>query len=93
MLRPEAEQDLQAGWHWYEAQRPGLGDEFATEAHIALQQVGAIPEAFAIKWRDVRSHKVKRFPYLIHYRVLPDRVEVLAVVHGRRDPSVWKGRA
>jgi hypothetical protein len=25
--------------------------------------------------------------------VLPDRIEVLAVLHGSRDPRIWQGRA
>lgn len=78
---------------WYESQRQGLGDEFSTEAHAALRRVGAMPEAFAINWRDVRAHLLRRFPYVVYYRVLPDRVEVLAILHGRRDPSTWRSRA
>jgi plasmid stabilization system protein ParE len=35
---------------------------------------------------------VKRFPYVVYYRVHPDRIEVIAVLHGSRHPRTWRGR-
>ncbi|WP_417738002.1 type II toxin-antitoxin system RelE/ParE family toxin [Rosistilla oblonga] len=35
---------------------------------------------------------MKRFPYVIVYRVATDRIEILAVAHGRRKPGFWKER-
>jgi len=48
---------------------------------------------YAAIHRDTRRAKVRKFPYNVFFRVQADRVEVIAVLHGRRDPSVWKGRA
>ena len=36
--------------------------------------------------------KVKRFTYVVYYRILKDRFEVLAIVHGNRNDSSWKSR-
>jgi plasmid stabilization system protein ParE len=35
---------------------------------------------------------VKQFRYVVYYVVFGDRVEVIAVLHGARDPSVWQSR-
>jgi plasmid stabilization system protein ParE len=59
----------------------------------ALDRVGPMPELHAVLRRDIRRAKVQKFPYNIYYRIGADRMEVIAVVHGRRDPSAWKGRA
>ena len=48
---------------------------------------------YAATFRGVRPAKLRRFPYVVYYRVLADRIEVLAVLHGSRDPRIWQGRA
>lgn len=53
-----------------------------------LARIAAFPGLYAVALRDVRRAKLRRFPY----RVLADRAEVLAVLHGSRDPRVWQGR-
>jgi plasmid stabilization system protein ParE len=35
----------------------------------------------------------RRYPYAIIYRVLPDRIEILAIAHARRRPGYWRNRA
>ncbi len=79
ILRPEATQDLQDARDWYEGQRIGLGDTFATRAADALDRLGSVPELYGVVWQDVRAAPIRRHPYIVYYRVLPDRVEV----HGR----------
>ncbi len=93
VLRPEAEQDLLSARHWYDRRGGNLGDEFATQVGVVFAQLGAMPELFAITWQDVRVCRLRRFPYVVYYRALIDRVEVLAVLHGSRDPSTWQSRA
>ena len=92
-LRPEAEDDLVAAKAWYGGQRGPLGDDFLDEVSAALQRIGDMPQMYDIEWRDVRPVRIRRFPYVIYYRILPARVEVLAVLHGRQDPAAWQSRA
>jgi len=93
ILRPEAEQDLVSAQAWYEQQRSDLGTEFLARVSEALDQIAARPETHGIVWLDVRFCRLRRFPYVIYYRVLAERIEVLAVLHGSRDPTVWQSRA
>jgi hypothetical protein len=50
------------------------------------------PEVFPIVCRQARLGLLRKFPYLVIYRVFPDFVSVVAVVHGRRHPRRWKAR-
>jgi len=43
-------------------------------------------------WEDVRAARLKQFRNIVYFIVLPDRVEVLAVLHSARDPSTWRSR-
>jgi len=93
VLRPEAQADLATARDWYEQQRPGMGDTFIDAVDEVHGRIAAMPELHPLVLRGVRRTKLRGFPYLTYYRVLSDRVEVIAVLHGSRDPSVWQDRA
>jgi toxin ParE1/3/4 len=92
IFRPEAERDIAEAAGWYEGQRPGLGNEFLLGVGEATARIRSMPRSYAVAYRRLRACPVARFPYILYYRVRKDRLEVAAVVHGGRDPSVWKGR-
>jgi toxin ParE1/3/4 len=92
-ILPEAEDDISAARRWYEDQRYGLGDEFMAELDELFPHLSATPEMHPVIAFGVRRAKVRRFPYLVFYRAFPDRVEVLAVLHGSRNPNEWRRRA
>jgi plasmid stabilization system protein ParE len=92
-FRPEALDDVLLAREWYERQSPGLGDVFAAMVEQLLERIAATPELYAATFRGVRPAQLRRFPYVVYYRVLTDRIEVLAVLHGSRDPRAWKKRA
>jgi plasmid stabilization system protein ParE len=92
ILRPEAQADLLETRDWYDQQELGLGMAFADSVDEAVARIEAMPQMYAIVFHNVRRGKLRRFPYLIYYRVLSDRSEVLAVLHASRDPKRWQAR-
>ncbi|MFW5966979.1 MAG: type II toxin-antitoxin system RelE/ParE family toxin [Persicimonas sp.] len=91
-FRPEAEEDLREGHDWYQARAPKLGEDFLDCVDQALDRISRYPSSCPVVYRDVRRQLLDRFPHSILYVVEPDRVVVLAVYHGRRDPAGWKDR-
>lgn len=77
---------------WYEAQRPGLGDDFEEQVQAVLDRLAALPELHQCVLNDIRRAVVGRFPYTVFYRVKANRIRVIAVFHGSRNPSIWQGR-
>jgi plasmid stabilization system protein ParE len=92
-FRADALSDVESSQEWYESQRPGLGDRFARTVTHSAELIGMWPESHAIIWRNVRAYKLTGFPYVIYYRIRSEYVEVIAVLHGRRDESAWKSRS
>lgn len=90
VFRPEAEQDLRASYDWYEEQHQGLGDDFLAVVQTALERISNFPRSAPVVHRDVRRVLLKRYPNSVLYVLEVDRVIVLAVYHGRRDPEGWK---
>ncbi len=93
IVRPEAQADLLAARRWYEEQRSGLGEAFVDCVEEVLARIAQMPEFYEVALRGVRRGKMRRFPYVVYYRVLADRIEVIAVLHGSRNPAVWQDRA
>ncbi|HEX5444992.1 MAG TPA: type II toxin-antitoxin system RelE/ParE family toxin [Pirellulales bacterium] len=91
VLALEAEREFDAAADWYESQA-GLGAEFVTSVREALHRISDAPGAYGSVYRNVRCARVRRFPYNVFYRVHDDRIDVIAIIHGHRDPSIWKAR-
>lgn len=93
LIRPEAEQDMVDGRDWYESQRHGLGTEFLTAIDEMLGVILATPQRVPTEYRSIRRIRLNHFPYVVYYRILVDHLEVVAALHGSRDPREWQARA
>jgi plasmid stabilization system protein ParE len=91
VLRRNAEIELAEAVDWYEAQKPGLGDDFLSEFDAALERLTESPFQYQIIEDDIRRAPIRRFPYGILYVVTPDELIVLNCFHGHRDPRYWQG--
>jgi toxin ParE1/3/4 len=93
VLRPEAEADLLQARNWYEQEDSELAEAFVDSFEEMIARIETMPELYAVALENIRRGKLRRFPYLVYYRVLSDRIEVIGVLHGSRNPRVWQGRA
>lgn len=92
VLRPEATKDAAEAIGYFDALRPGLGQAFLIQVQDVLLRISGMPEIHGIVWRNVRAARLRRFTYVVYYRVHEDRLEVLGVVQGNRDAAVWQSR-
>lgn len=91
-LRPEAAAEVRAARAWYARQRPGLGDEFASELRAVVEGIARGPRAFPTMDQsvDIRRALFARFPYAAFFIEREDAIWVIAVAHLRRDPGYWR---
>ena len=92
-FHPSVQDEVDAAYRWYERRKAGLGRAFLDAIEQVLSKVVANPGRFGYADRDVREGPVARFPFAVYYRVLPDRLRVLAVYHTAQDPAGWQGRS
>ena len=90
--RPEVVADLDAARCWYEERSAGLGSGFIVECSEALARIQRNPEWVGVDAYGVRSLRIHRFPYVIHYRIEGEMIVVFAIMFGGRDPSAWQER-
>jgi plasmid stabilization system protein ParE len=93
VLRDEAQAEFDEAFDHYEAHRRGLGVAFAGRVQDVFDRISANPQLHAVVLGDIRKAVVARFPSCVYYRGEATRVQVIAVFHTSRDPSIWQGRA
>jgi toxin ParE1/3/4 len=76
----------------YEERRAGMGIAFITEIDRCVVLAAEHPLLYAVVHRDIRRVTARRFPFSVYFRAEPQRIVVLAVFHGRRDPLIWQIR-
>ena len=91
-IRRAAENDIAEAQIWYETQREGLGIDFHVEISQTIDRLAETPFIYAITYRDIRKAVVRRFPYLVWYRVSGIVVTVLACTDGREAPNKMRPR-
>ena len=91
-VRLAAQRDLEEAARWYEAQRPGLGDEFLDEFLSVASRISDAPAAYPEVGRAARRAMLRRFPFGVFYRIGDDSVAVVAVMHSSRNPRRWMER-
>jgi toxin ParE1/3/4 len=89
---PEAENDIDTAYGWYDGQRAGLGEQFLKALRDLVDRLCANPHLYAVFHNDIRAAPLRRFPHVVYYRDRGTDILVVAVMHGRRSSRAWRGR-
>ena len=90
---PAVQDELLEIRDYYNGESVGLGADFVDEFERQIAMVAAMPTRWMVVRNDIRRALLKRFPYVIHFRILSDgAIRVTVVKHSRRHPSLGLGR-
>lgn len=82
----DVEQDLILAIDWYNSQQHGLAERFLNEYDNVINKLKENPFIYQKYNHHIRKVKLKSFPYMIFYMVNSDKVIILAVFHGAKNP-------
>jgi len=87
-IDPIAKADIQDGIDYYNKQVKGLGKKFHAEVKTAFKTITQNPY-FQVRYNDVRCLPLKKFPYMLHYKIHPEQnaITVYALVHTSLNPE------
>ena len=68
IFAPEAQQDIDEAYGWYEDRRYGLGEEFLSCVEASIKKICRTPELYVKLHHEYRRALVRRFPYAIFYK-------------------------
>jgi toxin ParE1/3/4 len=89
---PDAKLEADHAAAFYQSKQQGLERRFLDNLEDALDRIQRNPQVFRCIAGDLRKCRVARFPYGIIFRVNPNYIEVIAIMHLRRKPGYWKAR-
>jgi plasmid stabilization system protein ParE len=89
---PTVLEEAENATRWYAERNQTAALAFAAELDHAAAEIQRAPEMWPSFEHGTRRLLLKRFPYSIVYRIDPDRLVVVAIMHARRRPGYWRGR-
>ncbi|MBX3302068.1 MAG: type II toxin-antitoxin system RelE/ParE family toxin [Nitrospira sp.] len=92
VFHPEAVEESRTARLWYAERNQSAADSFLAELDHGIESISEAPERWPLFIHDTRRYLFLRFPFQIVYRVANDRIEVVAIAHGRRRPWYWRLR-
>lgn len=91
-FHPEAQDEFISAAQFYERETEGLGLDFIATVQRAYERLPEFPASGAPFGRRLRRLLVPKFPYGLLYRVEPERIYIIAVMHLHRRPGYWRSR-
>jgi hypothetical protein len=83
--------DLRLAARWYDRQRRGLGVELVLAVDDAIHKIVEAPLRWPV-FAGARRYILGRFPFSVIYRVVDERIQVVAIAHHSRRPAYWGRR-
>ncbi len=88
-VQPRAKQEIQLANRWYNRQQKGLGGvKFYHKLKSTFETLRSKP-LFQYRYGDIRCAVVKRFAFMVHFRVDEEQrvVRVYGVIHTSLNPD------
>ena len=92
VFTPEAEEDIEDSYLWYEGKAGGLGEDFRAELKAATSRIVLAPFGYQILEEDTRRTLLNSFPHALFFVIDEDRIVVTSCIYQGRDPQVWRSR-
>jgi len=77
---------------YYETSVPELGTDFISTIEIAVLDLSDDPEKWPMIGKEIRRRILPRFPYSILYKIDPEEIIIVAIMHQKRRPNYWINR-
>lgn len=87
IIKEEANFEIIESYLYYESKSKGLGDKFEMQLGIYFERIMQFPYHYEIKREPYREAFIKKFPFIIIFEIIENKVVVYSVFNTSRDPS------
>jgi plasmid stabilization system protein ParE len=91
-LHPQAREELEQAIQFYKSQQAGLEKRFVEAVDDAINRVCRNPLNYRKIDESARKCRLLHFPYAVIFRLASEQIEIIAIMHLRRQPDYWKNR-
>lgn len=92
IVRPIAETDIIEAARWYEQRDQGLGTEFIRAIDACIAAIERSARQYPVVYGNIRRALLRKFPFGIFFLIENGNIIILACLHTKRHPSVFKSR-
>jgi|tagenome__1003787_1003787.scaffolds.fasta_scaffold20206031_2 toxin ParE1/3/4 len=92
VIHVDAHAEQEAAFDWYRVRSLDAARAFVHEIEQARVAIQESPESWAAYSHATRRYLLKHFPYVVVYRLSAERIEIVAIAHGRRKTAYWVER-
>ncbi|WP_298148892.1 type II toxin-antitoxin system RelE/ParE family toxin [Flavobacterium sp.] len=88
LVSPRAQKEIENAIDYYALNSTVASRKFIASVATAYQILSEVP-FFTVRYKDIRSFKIKYFPYSLYFVVYEERkvVRVLSCFHNKRNPD------
>lgn len=91
-LSDEAEVDFYKSYEFYFEDSPKVADTFFKQINFGFENIKQNPKSFPIAHKTTRKYVLKKFPFVIYYRIVDTIIQIVAIFHTSRNPEIWNER-
>jgi ParE toxin of type II toxin-antitoxin system, parDE len=85
-IKAEANYEIIQSYLYYESKILGLGDKFENQLEEYFDIITKFPFHYEVKRKPYREAFIKKFPFIIIYEVIDNKVVVYSVFNTNRNP-------
>lgn len=89
---PELEDDVIAGYSWYETKSFGLGEDFIRMFYAFIDEIHRTPLLYPKVYGEFRRCLLRRFPYAIYFIIEVNQIIVFGLFHCARNPRIVRNK-
>lgn len=91
-FHPDCHQEIHASYVWYESKSNGLGKQFLDSIESSINSISKFPKSNQIIKSDIRRCLTPKFPFGVLYKIVDNKIFIIAIMHLKRKPYYWLDR-
>jgi plasmid stabilization system protein ParE len=86
----KALRDIDKTITYYASIREEIGEKFRLNLMAVLNSIQRNALFASVRYDDIRCARVRRFPYLVHYKILQGNNVVILAVYSTHQKPLWE---
>ncbi len=92
-LSNEAEEDFDNAFNYYLYENERVANNFYHKTNESFITLSKDPFAYQKIYKNIHRFVMKKFPFVIYFRINGFSIRIIAIFHTSRNPQIWEDRA
>jgi plasmid stabilization system protein ParE len=91
-LSDEAEIDFDKSYEYYSTISLKVADNFYKQINSSFRKIAGSPFSCQQVYLEIRQFVLKKYPFIIYFRIQETVIQIIAIFHTSRSPFIWQER-